>query len=572
MRQGHLIRTTIAVVLPSVLAALMAFQIFSCKDVYRRRNSYIVENLPASTEKVWDALSGSRHSRNQRGTGFFGVSPKIRHPMSSLNKDLFLSTQEEQQKLEQFRESVLQPDLPSLTVHFLWCVDGYFELNQYITIFSLLDQFRPDKIIIHYREKPRTDPHGYWRWLEDLERDVVMLSLRPLTNSKYCTHDLSAGVTSDHFPDPHGVFILGDIAVTNLSRPNVIDYMTSSFLKEKKDLTASEVETLSNSQVFLVPDNEPFHLSQSPGRVVISCPTESDFNKVEKFSSAHCVTMQSYIDPNDLFHKESRFNNFVRELVYGSPKPIEIAMASYDQIPNIVHIVLADDITDISPLLYLSIKSAYVNGKADRVFIHCRNKPKGYLWEKLVFSDHLEPKFIPTGSLSKPNSKQAMQSYLLYTLLQHGGIATLGDTIFITPISKMPLRANAVTTIQKSQYRLRHRTLNTNILMASPGSDFIHDVLGMIYQSQSQLSDIENSLNDLATHISEIKPESVLVDSHLTSHQNCQGQTCVLAGGHDLPDTTYTTRLLWADHKEPETIKEFLNVEGPSRTQLSSLA
>lgn len=574
MRISRLTKGLIALLCPSLLTAFIAIQIYSCRLVFDRRNSYLLETLPFTSEKVWDALSGNLSPLN---LSTVNVQDQFAHPKSSYNSltnGASISNGQLQQERKLFREAVLQPGLPSLTVHFLWCVDGIFELNQYITVMSILHRLRPDKIIIHYRVKPRSDPHGYWRWLEDLERDIVILSLRPLKDFLYCSHDFSSGLKVKDFSDPHSVFILGDVVLIGLTRPDIVNLMISSFTKNVRKsakVTSPSFEQLSQSKVFLVSEIEPFHVSQSPGRAVISCPSNTHFNRARNISSIPCVSMESYISMDELYHRETNFLNYVRLLIYGSKAIIDVnaVIASSHQIPKIVHIILDDDDTEISPLMYLSIKSAYVTGKVERVFLHSHIKPKGQLWDKLVLSDHLEPKHIPTAKMKQSNSKQAINSYLLYTLLQHGGIATRGDVIFLKPVSSMPLQASAITTIRKSQYRQKHRSLNTAVIAASSGSEFVKSVLGMIYQPQQP--HVAPVLDEIATHVSELIPNSVMIDTLLTTHLNCHQQMCIIAGGHDSTDRSYTTKFFWTDGRQPKTLNKILSMEGPQRSFLSNL-
>ncbi|XP_059173529.1 uncharacterized protein LOC131954055 [Physella acuta] len=553
LKGNKLVYSLTSVIVPSLLLALWLFQLYRCRGILRLRNSYLLETLPETSEWIWDVLSGYQNIVEQQ----------------TINNSSYDATALAQ---HDYHNSALLPGIPSLTVHYLWCVDSHFEISHYISVLSVIHQLRPDKIVIHYRMKPRSDPQGYWRWLEDLQRNVAMLSLRPLKNSRHCSHDLSAGVIKDDFDfvDPYGVFILGDIAVTNLTRLDVIEIVTLSF----QETTTSHIngkpslseEQLSMSQVFLVADTDPYHVSQGPGRRVITCPATTHINSY-KASSVHCLSMNSFINPEFLFKQDTVFHRFSRLMMYGSPSPINIQTSNTAQIPNIVHIILMNGKGDISPLLYASIKSAYVVGKADLVLVHGSVPPSGDLWEKLHSHDELNVHYIP-ASFEQYSSKHAAMIYGLYALLQYGGIMHFGDVIFISPIPAHVRQYPAIATLHYSQYRLRHRSTNTAILAAAKGSDFVESMLGMLKHGEGTWPDLR--ADDVATHVGEMKPQSLLLDSKLTAHQNCEGQVCLVAGGHEHPKHSYTTRLIWKG-VQPDTLTKLKSVQGPTRGELNSI-
>ncbi|KAH9523666.1 hypothetical protein Btru_040628 [Bulinus truncatus] len=555
LKGSYLIKTLVTIVVPSLLLALLVFQLHRCRSILALRNSYLLETLPSPAEWIWDVLSGLQKD------DIFNENNNEK-PLVDDN-GLFTDP----------RHSTLLPNVPSLTVHYLWCVDSHFEMSHYILILSVIHQLKPDKIVIHYRIKPRPDPEGYWRWIEDLQRNVIMLSMRPLRNPKYCSHELSAGVAEDSsdFSDPFGVFILGDIAVTNLTRLDVINFMSSSFsIKDSSELRTSSPVTedqLLKSQLFLVPENEPFHISQSPGRVVISCPTVAVVDKMKTIKNVHCVTMDSYINHDFLMKSNTTFYRFARNILYGSPNFIEVTMGSHMQIPNIVHIILVDGVGELTPLLYTSIKSSYVRGKVDHVYVHGPKPPSGNLWERLHTIDELKVHYIPMAT-EQLTFKNAAMTYGLFILLQYGGIMHFGDVIFMSPIPLERRYAPAIATLHYSQYRLRHRSTNTALLAATKGSDFIESILTTLKQSEIYWPNAR--ADDIATHVGELYPKSVLLEPKWISHLNCKGGSCRVAGGHAFPGSTYTAKLVWEDI-QPNTLDRLKEIEGPVKNDIKQI-
>lgn len=516
----------------------------------------MLESLPADSDRTWDALGGGDN-----------LAPPVESSDAHHQTSAVSDTQT-------YHSVVLQPGLPTLVVHYIWCTDGHFELVHYLTVLSVIHQLQPDKIVIHYRKEPRTDPQGYWRWLEDLQRSVAMLSMRPLSNFLLCSHDLSSGVTPDQHDvqDPYGVFLLGDVAVSSLTRSDVKDLITRSFSERKSShlrmvAPATEKE-LSKSQIFLIPDSEPYRISQVPGRVVISCPSVLSVNSLKEFVNVTCINMNTYMIPDDLFTRDNSFYSFARSILYGSSNVISTDLAPTEQIPNIVHIILTDDAGEITPLQYVSIKSAYVRGRVDRVYIHGTEPPKGQLWRRLVMQDEIIAKYIPMPSSQQLNTKHSALVYALYTLLQHGGLAHFGDVVFLHPITSAARQAGALVTPHVSQYRLKHPSTNTAILAGSKGSTFIESLLAHLRQEDLIWPDTR--ADDVAAHVIETNPQSVLLDSKLTSHQKCDSMRCQVQGGHFHPKQTYTTRLMW-QKQQPKTLDQLLLVEGPTKSDIKEI-
>ncbi|XP_005107046.1 uncharacterized protein LOC101854278 [Aplysia californica] len=561
-RTDHLIKTVVATCVPAFLFALLAVQVYHYKWILILRNHYLVESIPHSSSWVWDALSNDiqlpPHEIPQQGRGDSSQDPQLAVVSAESNR-----TSEPKD-----RAGVLIPGLPSLVVHYIWCVDGHFELSHYLSVRSVLHQLQPDGIIFHYRTLPRSDPKGYWRWLEDLQRDVIMLSLQPLKDPTVCRNTLSSGVSTDSedFPDPHGIFILGNVAIYNLTRSSLVKRIKESYSVNSSlsKVDSTPVKSLNKAQIFLVGGSEPYHISRGPGHVVIACQPMAEFNIGPSSQKTQCIDMNTYITPENIYGRDSRFYRFSRNLLYHSPEPVQVSLSSTEEIPNSVHIILRDG-EEITPVIYASIKSAYVKGKVEQVFLHGPQFPTGDLWRKLLSTDELNPQFVPTAAFDKYSAKHGAIVYSLYNLLLHGGVSHFGDMIFIKPLPPSSLKAPVVATRHFSQYRMKHRSLNTAIMAAAKGAEFVESLLAMV--KQAGVSWPDTTIDDIATHLEESHPSQVLLDGSLTSHQNCASQVCRVAGGHAYPQETYTTRLMWSG-TPPKTLGELKECEGPSRNVL----
>ncbi|GFN95020.1 hypothetical protein PoB_002152600 [Plakobranchus ocellatus] len=532
-REKKLVKAIASVAVPSLLLGLLAFQFQRYHNIINLRNPYVLEQLTATSDFVWNSLSGD--------TSF------------------------SQFKMEERHQEVPIENVPSFTVHYLWCIDGHFELNHYLTVMSAIYFFKPDELIIHYRMKPREDPEGYWRWLEDLQRDVIMLSLKPLKDASSCHYDLKK-VGSD-FSDHTGVFMLGDVVITNLSRSDIVHTVSRS-VQEKSKFNVEEKEKINKHQFFVVSSIEPYQIMDIDEHVVLRCPSVTDAYNPKQPIPANCVSLNKYLHSEEILQLNTTFNRFVRKLLFGSENAAQGEKHALTQIPNTVHVILQDKETELTPLHYVSIKSAFLKGKLDCVYIHAPQEPFGEMWNRLRNEDNLNVKYVHAEAFAHVDVKHPYMMYALYNLLQHGGIFHFGDVVFVSPIPEETRSFAAIVSPHYSKYRLRHRSINTDIIAASRGSDFVKAMLAMVRQEKSTFPGVR--VDDIASHIVEQIPESVVLDGRLTSHQVCQETLCELEGGHGPPHQAYTTRLRWQG-KQPKSLDELKQVHGASRSDITAI-
>ena len=110
-------------------------------------------------------------------------------------------------------------------------------------------------------------------------------------------------------------------------------------------------------------------------------------------SGAQCIDMNTYFSPEDVYNRDTYFYKYARKLLFDTEEPVQVSTALQEQIPKYVHIILTKN-SEITPLLYISIKSAYVIGLVEQVFLHGPKHPTGELWMKLLDQDQLFPQYV----------------------------------------------------------------------------------------------------------------------------------------------------------------------------------
>ncbi|GFS13196.1 hypothetical protein ElyMa_003131500 [Elysia marginata] len=550
-REQKRIKIVLSVFIPSLLFALLAFQAHRCINIINLRNPYVLEQLTFHSDWIWNSLSEKVPSLKESNNG---------KPENGQDNENTSGAKDS-------HKSILLEQLPPFIVHYLWCIDGHFELNHYLSVLSAIYFLHPDELIIHYRTKPRADSQGYWRWLEDLQRDVIFLSLKPLKDDSSCHYDIDK-VGSD-FSDQAGVFLLGDVLITNISRSYLVNHYAKLNEENHKHRRLEEEEKEERKdQLFIVSSLEPYQIAKSHEHSVLRCPSFSDVYNEKHPMNASCVSLNKYLHSEEILQRDTVFNRFVRKLLYGSENAVQGKKHSSVQIPSAVHLILQDDVTELTPLHYVSIKSAFLKGQADSLYIHSLHQPSGELWDRLKDGDNLNIKYIRSEASAHKDVKHPFMMYALYTLLQHGGILHFGDVVFVSPIPEVTRSAGAIVSPHYSKYRLRHRSINTDIMAGAVGSHFIQAMLAMVRQQKSTFPG--SRVNDIASHVVEQIPESVALDGRLTSHQVCYETHCEVEGGHTPPQQAYTTRLRWTG-KGPESLEELKHIQGPFRNDLVAI-
>lgn len=109
-------------------------------------------------------------------------------------------------------------------------------------------------------------------------------------------------------------------------------------------------------------------------------------------------------------------------------------------IPNILHYIhLSQGGRKWKLHHYLSVKSAYIRSKVDKIYFWTDQEPEGIYWEKtkpMVETVYIHP---PDEIFGKPITQQAHKSDVirLQVLIEQGGIYVDTDTIFVKPFTPL---------------------------------------------------------------------------------------------------------------------------------------
>ena len=497
--------------------ALTIFLTYRCVNISKLRNPYILDDLSYQSNDLYNKLSDTN-----------AQSELLRH-------------------------------MPPITVHYMWCRKSHFEYKHYLSMLSVAKVLRPDQIVFHYLEMPQKDGKGYFTWFDDIQREVAMLSLKQLKDLKHCSHDFSKGVPkSEDFPHTNGVFMMEDIAITNLSREGF--YRSTGANKLMKfdcwDETQGVCENSQrkSAQLFLIPASEPYSLVPGKGKAIFECPSIDEFNKAK---TSNCLQLSQRLFPSDIWHQNKTFDRFARRIAFNSPEPV-IPIPNPDHAaPKIVHILKFDGEEVLSPLCYASIQSAFTSGKLQHAFVHGHvdRKNKNPLWEQLA--EQYPITHIPTPSLTYKSSPKQQLLYGMHVLLQYGGILLTCDTIIQKPLDAL-LHYPSVSTVKKTIYRIIHHHVDFSILVARPASEYLQTLIPVLRQLVE--IDSEQDFGAVAYHVYEQYPSSVHMETNLVGHLTCKSSKCLPSEGQLAVRQAYAVQLVWTEGSPPLTIKELLSL------------
>lgn len=497
-----------------ILFSLSVFMTFRCVNISKLRNPFILDDLSHTVDHLYSDLSHN-----------------------SLQADLDLQKS-------------------PFTVHYMWCRKSHFEYKHYLSIMSVVKVLRPDEIVFHYLEMPFVDRKGYFTWFEEIQQDIAMLSLRPIHHARYCGHDFAQAVIKDlDFPSPFGVFMTDDIAITDLSRSLVHHLVTDSLCLQYHHDSCSERQVPIEErkfQLFLVPQSEPYSLADKEGRIVLQCPIISNFNQAD--SKTFCVQLNQRLFPSDIWFQNSKFDAFVREIVYSVQKPLLPVQFAHTSIPRIAHIMMSASDGTFDPLCYSSVKSAFVIGQMEYVFLYSHSNPAGPLWEKLA-SDYAVI-YIPLET-SQSSTLYDLLLYGMQILLQHGGMLTTCDVIVQKQIESLR-HSSTVSSVQKSEFHLMHHRLDFSVMFARPGSVFLKTFIPVLSQLRQVGS--QRDIGAVGYHVYEQLPAAVYIETNLCSHHICTDSVCKTTGPAETnPRQAYTIKMHFESSK-PVSLQKLSSV------------
>ena len=522
-RSRHSVLGTLVFVCVTTMV-LTIFLTYRCVQISRLRNPYILDDLSYQSKDLYNELSNSN------------------------------------------AQSALLRNMPPVTVHYMWCRKSHFEYRHYLSMLSVAKVLKPDQIVFHYLELPQTDRNGYFTWFDDIQREVAMLSLKELKNVKHCSHDFSKGVPqSEDFPNTNGIFMMEDIAITNLSRDDFYRRTGAGKLWEldceDEENGVCEASERKSAQLFLVPASEPYSLTPGTGRAVLDCPNIEEFNKAKTVSS--CLQISQRLFPADIWRLNKTFDRFARRVAFNTAEPVSAVPDPDRATPRIAHVLKFDGEEVLSPLCYASIQSAFTNGKLQHVFVHGHvdRRNRNPLWEQLA--ERFPITHVPTPSLGHESSPKRQLLYGMHVLLQYGGVLLTCDSIVQKPLDPL-LHYPSVSTVRKSIYRIIHHHVDFSILVARPASEYLQTLVPVLKQLVEV--DSERDFAAVSYHVYEQHPASVRMDADLVGHLTCKSARCLPSKGQLDVRQAYVARLQWVEGSPPATLKELAGLTTPLRS------
>lgn len=457
------------------------------------------------------------------------------------------------------RHNELMRHLPPVTVHYVWCHNGHFEYKHYLSLLSIAKILQPDQIIFHFLEMPLSDRKGYLTWFEDIQREVPMLSLKQLKDHKHCDKFFKGVHKNEDFSYTGGIFIMGDIILANLSREvfyhlnNNLDMNVYNVCNTNSVVSCAQQNRIS-TQLFLVPEAEQYNLSAVDKRILLHCPS---LMHVTKPSEHFCIHTSQHLVPYEIWHQNTSFHNFARQIVYNTQTVLVPFSETNIPMKKIVHILNLYG-TSVDHLCLLSIKSAFIRGAVDHVFLHTHKFVKDPLWHEL--RQNYSVSYVHAPELD--SSQHSKVLYGMHTLAQYGGMIMTCNIIF-QKHSGFLFDYPAVATVQKSKNRLAH-LLDFGIFFAKTDSLF----LKMLIPVLKQLDDTSSPLDAgaIGYHVYEQYPSALYLETNLFEHQICNKDVCHSTLEETNTGNSFFTKLSWASDTKDISLHQLVSLKTPSKS------
>ncbi|RUS72849.1 hypothetical protein EGW08_019386, partial [Elysia chlorotica] len=310
-----------------------------------------------------------------------------------------------------------------------------FRFENHLALLSALRIFKPIRIVVHYREPPRSDSLRYHSWWEELRQSVPTLVLRPAGSEL----DMACERPVTVFPGP--VSSLSSIfehastgapaAIVSAFSAQQRAFLTATKTHIPIDISQGMIvtqsgfdETTLKTKLFDILNTtlalfKSMHCSKTNRSSQDGCPqytsresvrechTAGEFNSRPQLSplsrlpivpvhAAPCVVLRQPVFPRDIWGKDTKFAELARWLFYGARKKRLVIPASGFHtsvpplIPNIHHMVWTRsnlpwaDKERFSFLHYLSALSALYVAGASTLLVHGDVEPWGEWWERLL--------------------------------------------------------------------------------------------------------------------------------------------------------------------------------------------
>ena len=209
-------------------------------------------------------------------------------------------------------------------VHYFWCGKYWFEFIHYISILSVIQKVRPDKIYFHYENLPVRDRRNYNQWFEWLLHDYQFFELIEMSDEEkpWCKYNSSPFVdyVMKSLSDKGGMYIghqtifldfSTDVRTQNivdgLSRDGIEGYMLlRGGLVNKMNLTRYSEALKSKSIV----GNEHKYC----------CTIEEYLEESNRCQECVIVETKTYktVKPMHIWTSDDRYGRFIRNIFYGT--------------------------------------------------------------------------------------------------------------------------------------------------------------------------------------------------------------------------------------------------------------
>ncbi|KAK6178972.1 hypothetical protein SNE40_011438 [Patella caerulea] len=383
---------------------------------------------------------------------------------------------------------------------------------------AILKIIQPDEIIFHYVRLPIKREHNSATWIEDLQREVTILTFEPKPDVQLCQQFYA----DRSFTDTHisGLFIDHNVVISNLTREHAVDKLKYTCNSHDEYTCNKHSRNPPNKQIIIkasqTSKKQNNHYSNTE---VINCPTLEEFYR--SWNSFSCVEIMKNINVDDILYGDAHFVKLARSILYGSEKPVEPISSIDNLIPVNGHVITER----FSFLTYVSIYSAVKIGGFKFIFFHGKYKPTSQFWDKLQTLD-AQIVFVAVDFEQFPTSTHSLLQYSFYLLLQYGGVVFRENVIWLKPLTIEIRKYDTVASLMNPTEISTGGRINFNILMAKTGSKFLQGLIPLHQQLSRDYSKTETDFALNAYHLYEQQPSTLFLFEDLMYTVNCDQKEC----------------------------------------------
>ena len=329
------------------------------------------------------------------------------------------------------------------TVHYMWCGFNCIQFRDYMSMVSVLNQLRPDQVVIHYQNYPLTDETFYNQWLDDLIHQYPFLLLEPMSDSQaeYCSEmpERKIQIIMETLTAYGGFYINHNTWMLNYNHEHrLLDFeyaiesgTTNGFISLRKGLyqngdTIKYLITKPSLKYQISSCGHVNHLFLSDHKPV--CVVLSDMKYEDDFY------------PKDIWELDDAFGRAARELFYGTSKILKPQPSYETMVPNIGHMIWLGG-GEIDFLFYLSVLSVLYVLEVDTLYIHGNLEPVGKYWQqvkrkaRVQYIERSLPIKVYQGEID--NQFYSLMSDVIRAdiMVHYGGIYTDTDAIWVKTLS-----------------------------------------------------------------------------------------------------------------------------------------